>query len=78
MKAIISNIMLVVLTIIAGTLYSPIYCSMKMWLIVSRRILKPHFDIETRMYRKWHSRRSARIQKALDREHNKNIIKSLA
>ncbi len=78
MKTIISNILLVTLTIIASILYSPVYCSMKVWLIVSRRILKPHFDIETRMYRKWHTRRSARIQKALDREHNKNIIKSLA
>ena len=77
MKTVICNIAMAIVVIVAGILYSPIYYSLKVWLIVSRRVLKPHFDIETRMYRKWHTRRSARIQKALDREHNKNIITSL-
>lgn len=78
MKTTLCNIAMAIILIIAGILYSPIYYSLKVWLIVSRRILNPHFGIETRMYRKWHNRRSARIQKALDREHNKHIIKSLA
>ena len=77
MKANLSNIAYMILMIVGVILYSPIYGSLRFWLLVSRRILKPHFDIETRTYRKWHGRRAARIQRALDREHNKNIITSL-
>lgn len=62
-----------VLTIVVGTLSLIILLSRKVWLKVSRNILKPHFGIETKAYRKWHDKRSARIQKLLDKEHkNKN------
>ena len=77
MKATIGNIGYTILVIVAVILYSPIYGLLKIWFLMSRRVLKPHFGIETRIYRKWHDRRAARIQRALDREHNKNIITSL-
>lgn len=77
MKANLSDIAYMMLVIVGIILYSPIYGSMKVWLLISRRILMPHFNIETRIYRKWHDHRAARIQRALDRQHNKNIITSL-
>lgn len=41
----------------------------KMWLKMSRNILKPYFGIETKAYLKWHAKHSAYIQKLLDKEH---------
>ena len=37
----------------------------------SRYILKPYFDVETPIYRKWHDRRAKRIQALIDQEHSK-------
>lgn len=76
MKQTSIEILNAVLTILVGILSLIILFCRKMWLKVSRNILKPHFGIETKAYRKWHDKRSAHIQKLLDKEHkdNPNII----
>lgn len=72
MKQISIEILNAVLTILVGILSLVILFCRKMWLKVSRNILKPHFGIETKAYRKWHDKRSAHIQKLLDKEHKEN------
>ena len=76
MKQTSIEILNAMLTILVGILSLIVLFSRKTWLKVSRNILKPHFGIETKAYRKWHDKRSARIQKLLDKEHkgNNNII----
>lgn len=69
MKQTSIEILNAVLTILVGILSLVILFCRKMWLKVSRNILKPHFGIETKAYRKWHDKRSAHIQKLLDKEH---------
>lgn len=76
MKKTSIEILNAVLTILVG-IVTLILCARRIvWLKVSRNILRPHFGIETKAYRKWHDKRSARIQKLLDKEHkdNHNII----
>lgn len=77
MKQTIFDILNVVLTILVGIISLILLFSHRMWLKVSRRILKPHFGIETKTYKKWHDKRSARIQKLLDKEHQRNIISAV-
>lgn len=76
MKQTSIEILNAVLTILVGILSLIILFSRKMWLKVSRNFLKPYFGIETKAYQKWHDKRSAHIQKLLDKEHknNTNII----
>lgn len=73
MKQTSIEILNAVLTIVVGILSLIILLNRKAWLKVSRNILKPHFGIETKAYRKWHDKRSARIQKLLDKEHKDKI-----
>lgn len=76
MKKTSIEILNAVLTILVG-IVTLILCARRIvWLKVSRSILRPYFGIETRAYRKWHDKRSAHIQKLLDKEHkdNTNII----
>lgn len=73
MKQTSIEILNAVLTIAVGILSLIILLIRKGWLKVSRNILKPYFGIETKAYRKWHDKRSARIQKLLDKEHKDNI-----
>lgn len=77
MKQTIFDILNAVLTILVGIISLILLFSHRMWLKVSRRILKPHFGIETKTYKKWHDKRSARIQKLLDKEHQRNIISAV-
>lgn len=73
MKQTSIEILNAILTIVVGILSLIILLIRKGWLKVSRNILKPYFGIETKAYRKWHDKRSARIQKLLDKEHKDNI-----
>lgn len=73
MKQTSIEILNAVLTIVVGILSLIILLIRKGWLKVSRNILKPYFGIETKAYRKWHDKRSANIQKLLDKEHKDNI-----
>ena len=74
MKQTSIEILNAILTILVGILSLIILFCRKMWLKVSRNILKPHFGIETKAYRKWHDKRSAHIQKLLDKEHKENHL----
>ncbi len=74
MKQTSIEILNAILTIVLGILSLIVLFNRKVWLKVSRNILKPHFSIETKTYRKWHDKRSARIQKLLDKEHKDNNI----
>lgn len=69
MKKTSIEILNAVLTILVGIVTLILCARRKVWLKVSRNILRPHFGIETRAYRKWHDKRSAHIQKLLDKEH---------
>ena len=77
MKQTIFDILNAVLTILVGIFSLIFLFSHGMWLKVSRRILKPHFGIETKTYKKWHDKRSARIQKLLDNVHQRYIISAV-
>lgn len=68
MKKTSIEILNAVLTILVGIVTLILCARRKVWLKVSRNILRPHFGIETRAYRKWHDKRSAHIQKLLDKE----------
>ena len=73
MKKTSIEILNAVLTIVVGILSLMLHIRRKMWLKVSRRILRLHFGIETKAYKKWHDKRAAYIQKLLDREHKGQI-----
>lgn len=76
MKQTSIEILNAILTILVGIISLIILLNRKAWLKVSRNLLRPYFGIETRAYQKWHDKRSAHIQKLLDKEHkdNPNII----
>ncbi len=69
MKKTILEIFNAVLTIIVCILLLIIQPSRKMWLKISRHILRPYFGFETKAYKKWHDNRAFLIQKLLDKEH---------
>jgi hypothetical protein len=70
MKEIILGFIEATLMLIVSIIAIAIRLARRMWLKVSRFILKRYFNIETRAYLKWHSRRVAKIQAALDIEHS--------
>lgn len=65
----VENIIIAVCSVIAAIWFG---CR-RAWFKLSRRVLKPYFGIETKVYTKWHDRRAKYIQEQLDLEHNTHL-----
>lgn len=65
----IVNIFAAIFQVIAALYHLLRYAYVKF----SIKVLKPHFGIETPAYKRYWAKRSAKIQEALDKEHEKKF-----